>query len=341
MHEAGHIDRRLKNIKGLNPGPFYIPQKPERNPDPTSALDRILPPRIQFTAGDAGPPSSTSSSFLARMRHARETQQSNSMLQRKLLARWALRTSLYSPPPPPSKIRPCSSNEAATNITSGGGGSSCSSRSKAAAAAASYLPLPEPPCYTANLEAASVPKSLGMASCSGCAVKCFYNADGRKLSRCRMCKQAWYCSETCAKSDWQGHRGLCKLNSNGFWSAFGPRPNEEYWVTNSAQAGVRRALQHRQPTDDPETEVEAQHHIQMAYRAARSTEVAAEQRQRHVEQLSLEGLDGPRPCMHRYGKPDTKVPVQWCGETIRQATGHTKLLPPRPSTSKPEQPSQM
>lgn len=87
MHEAGHIDRRLKNIKGLNPGPFHIPQKQDRAPEPTSALTRILPPRIQFTAGDAGPPSSTSSSFLARMRHARETQQSNSMLQRKLLAR--------------------------------------------------------------------------------------------------------------------------------------------------------------------------------------------------------------------------------------------------------------
>ncbi len=62
-----------------------------------------------------------------------------------------------------------------------------------------YLPAPYGP-------QASVPKSLGVTHCGGCGAKCFYAADGVRLMRCRACKAAWYCSEACAKLDYQSHK---------------------------------------------------------------------------------------------------------------------------------------
>jgi hypothetical protein len=89
--------------------------------------------------------------------------------------RWALRTALYD----------------------GGGADLAAAKAAAVAAAAANAQ---------DLEQASVPKSLGVATCGGCGCKCFYAADGPRLQRCRACKAAWYCSEACAKLDFTSHK---------------------------------------------------------------------------------------------------------------------------------------
>ncbi|GLC33781.1 hypothetical protein PLESTB_000115100 [Pleodorina starrii] len=96
-----------------------------------------------------------------------------------------------------------------------------------------------------DLEQASVPKSLGVAHCGGCGSRCFYAADGLRLMRCRACKAAWYCSEACAKMDYQSHKALCKYATTGHWTPGGARPAEDCWVSNAAMAELRNQLRRR------------------------------------------------------------------------------------------------
>ncbi|GLI59664.1 hypothetical protein VaNZ11_001601 [Volvox africanus] len=96
-----------------------------------------------------------------------------------------------------------------------------------------------------DLEQASVPKSLGVAHCSGCGARCFYAADGVKLMRCRSCRAAWYCSEACAKLDFQSHKAICKYTTTGHWGPGGIRPAEDCWVANAAMAEIRNDLRRR------------------------------------------------------------------------------------------------
>ncbi|KAG2431813.1 hypothetical protein HXX76_009308 [Chlamydomonas incerta] len=151
--------------------------------------------------------------------------------------RWALRTALY---------------EAGQPGTAGsGGGAAGAARAAAAvaggdgAAAARSTWGAAAGGNTLDMEQASVPKSLGVATCGGCAAKCFYAADGPRLFRCRACKTAWYCSEACAKLDYTSHKALCKYVTTGHWAPGGMRPAGECWVNNAAMAVVRRDLQHR------------------------------------------------------------------------------------------------
>ncbi|GIL68676.1 hypothetical protein Vafri_21919 [Volvox africanus] len=96
-----------------------------------------------------------------------------------------------------------------------------------------------------DVEQASVPKSLGVAHCSGCGARCFYAADGVKLMRCRGCQAAWYCSEACAKLDFHSHKAICKYTTTGHWTPGGIRPAEDCWVGNAAMAEVRNDLRRR------------------------------------------------------------------------------------------------
>ncbi|GIL89137.1 hypothetical protein Vretimale_16175 [Volvox reticuliferus] len=96
-----------------------------------------------------------------------------------------------------------------------------------------------------DVEQVSVPKSLGIAHCSGCGARCFYAADGVKLMRCRACKAAWYCSEACAKLDFQSHKAICKYTTTGHWTPGGIRPAEDCWVSNAAMAEIRNDLRRR------------------------------------------------------------------------------------------------
>lgn len=96
-NENKHIDRRLDSISKQTSGSQHttlehgnLQRKVQRTSNTgvaVGALDVNLPPRIQFVASEAGQPWSTSSSMLARVRHAREVQQSNAVLQGKLLSR--------------------------------------------------------------------------------------------------------------------------------------------------------------------------------------------------------------------------------------------------------------
>lgn len=58
-------------------------------------------------------------------------------------------------------------------------------------------------------------------------------------------RQVWYCSDTCAKVDWQHHKKMCKYVSGGqgagTWSA--TTPAEDCWISNAAmRRGEARLL---------------------------------------------------------------------------------------------------
>lgn len=90
-----------------------------------------------------------------------------------------------------------------------------------------------------------IPKTLGLAVCSGCGAKGYYGADGVHLEPCRQCKQVWYCSEVCAELDRPHHEAVCKWAKTGHWSPFGGRGQDQSWVTNGAMAAGRRMLEKR------------------------------------------------------------------------------------------------
>eukprot|EP00877_Chromochloris_zofingiensis_P014270 jgi/Chrzof1/9097/Cz03g35280.t1 len=96
-----------------------------------------------------------------------------------------------------------------------------------------------------------VPKSLGMACCSGCGKKSFYNADGVCLTPCRQCQQVYYCSELCARLDYPSHKHICKYATTGHWTPAGTRPAGEYWVQNPSWAVARKLLRTRPATAGP------------------------------------------------------------------------------------------
>ncbi|GFR49430.1 hypothetical protein Agub_g11487, partial [Astrephomene gubernaculifera] len=144
--------------------------------------------------------------------------------------RWALRTALYD-----------SALGAAVGDAAVGTVGATAAAAAAAAAAGSFMAGGR----TLDLEQASVPKSLGVALCGGCGARCFYAADGVRLMRCRGCKAAWYCSEACARLDYQSHKAVCKHSSTGHWTPGGIRPAEDCWVSNAAMAEVRQELRRR------------------------------------------------------------------------------------------------
>ncbi|KAG2454445.1 hypothetical protein HYH02_001464 [Chlamydomonas schloesseri] len=155
--------------------------------------------------------------------------------------RWALRTALY---------------EAGQAGTAGSGGAAAGAARAAAAVVGGDGAAAARSAWGAaaggnalDMEQASVPKSLGVATCGGCAAKCFYAADGPRLFRCRACKAAWYCSEACAKLDYTSHKSICKYVTTGHWAPGGMRPSEECWVNNAAMAVVRRDLQLRRAAE--------------------------------------------------------------------------------------------
>mmetsp|Transcript_15522 Transcript_15522/g.38804 ORF Transcript_15522/g.38804 Transcript_15522/m.38804 type:complete len:367 (-) Transcript_15522:143-1243(-) len=141
-----------------------------------------------------------------------------------------------------------------------------------------------------------VPKSLGVALCSGCGKKSYYGADGKRLRPCEHCASVWYCSDTCAKVDWQHHKKMCKYVSGGqgagTWSA--TTPAEDCWISNAAMRRGRELLAEktkRYPGGD------ATRHIRHEMQAISLADAEREAQAHEVNRRAYYGMDGPRPCL--------------------------------------------
>jgi len=147
----------------------------------------------------------------------------------------------------------------------------------------------------ASAGGSGVPKTLGVAQCSGCGKKGYFGAGGKKLQPCEHCGSVWYCSDTCAKVDWPHHKQMCKYKSNGekhgSWMS-APAP-EDCWVTNAAMAKGRKLLAEktkRYPDGDATRRI--QHEMQRVALADAEKQAV----RRDVERRAYFGMDGPRPC---------------------------------------------
>ncbi len=195
-----------------------------------------------------------------------------------LLPLWAMRTALYLPSAPPmhspfadavataatlqqrqQRGAPEEGEAPQTTVRVGGGDVAVS---PSAPAAPRRMARP-------RSAASLVPKTLGLAKCSGCGARGFHRADGVHLEPCRHCKQVgvraprrarrhvtrvraaaqqpgaqpgvaacwllqvWYCSEVCAKADWLSHKALCKWQTTGHWEPFGRKAEQEHWVVSA------------------------------------------------------------------------------------------------------------
>ena len=185
--------------------------------------------------------------------------------------RWQQRNSLYSPPPRPQSARKPTGS-------------------------ATTSPAPKSNIHT----------SLGLAICAGCGVKSFAGADGPALFPCPSCKKVYYCTATCQSIDLQSHKQLCKYESSSHKGS--PmslaRPNQDYWTQNSSMAVARHELHQRaarQVSLTPVEEVEERARVAKLVQAAKDKEEAAQIRQRRIEWLAENNMDGPRPCMFANG----------------------------------------
>ncbi|KAK9829476.1 hypothetical protein WJX72_006085 [[Myrmecia] bisecta] len=146
--------------------------------------------------------------------------------------------------------------------------------------------------------ATGVPKTMGVAACSGCGRKSYYKADGLQLKPCSQCEKVYYCSTTCEALDRLSHQAVCQFNRNGQWSL--TRPADQYWTVNKSMAVGRELLRHKEALWSSQTAAEAS--IKRRVGRVRQQELEAEARQADVEQRHADGLDGPRPCQYMGGK---------------------------------------
>ena len=210
--------------------------------------------------------------------------------------RWELRTSVYGLPS--QSMRPGSARTPAAVPTT-------TTTTSAPMHPMQQRPGSAPRTRTSS-SASSVPKTLGVASCAGCGSRSFRRADGPSLFPCRQCQRVFYCSETCARTDWQSHSQLCNYTTTGTWSPFGQRPEADCWVSNAAMARTRQALKARQAPGAPrmtyEEELDESDRLAGVMREERAKEKAAQAKQAQIEWRANMGMDGPRPCMCVNGK---------------------------------------
>ena len=76
-----------------------------------------------------------------------------------------------------------------------------------------------------RVSAGGVPKTLGLALCTACGARAYAGptrtgarGGGRRttLTPCGSCRDAWYCSQSCAREDWSGHRKTCAGVRHGY-----------------------------------------------------------------------------------------------------------------------------
>ena len=211
--------------------------------------------------------------------------------------RWNMRNSVYQPPSRPSTSRPGTS---ITAVLSDSAPLESRTRPSSAPRGGNSRTF-----VLSSAAGDSVPKTLAVASCAGCGSRAFRKADGPGLFPCHQCARVYYCSETCAKVDSQSHSNICKYYTTGNWSPYGKRPEEDYWVNNSAMAKTRKELKGRKSLNQPmsyEQELDEADRIAALARAERAKEKAALAKQADIEWRASMGMDGPRPCMMMNGK---------------------------------------
>lgn len=88
-----------------------------------------------------------------------------------------------------------------------------------------------------------VPKGLGVAKCAACGIVAYYGNDTTPMRPCPLCRETYYCDETCCAVDAPAHALLCS-HATGRRKQW-PTRMVQYWIESRSTIVARKALRRR------------------------------------------------------------------------------------------------